>query len=181
MKSWKLFHSLITVFLFIVFFSAIRVVKAQDDFDPNLQKALDSVVAQRNETQDAMRKLRNKLKGSSTIPFTPEDPALRQRFGQTFNEIGGKFNQIISAAKDGDTAAISTAQSNIQDGVNINLGFIREATITLEVGFQPLDKDQLVEAWKTILQASQTLDRKHRKKLYKYLKENVKWKMWSEI
>lgn len=181
MKIQSLFRVFLPAVLFIIFLSSMCPAQTNTGFDPALQKALNSVVTQKDQTQRALGTLRNKLRGNfNSIPAVPEDPALRG-FVRSYDTIAEIFNKIIATTKNGDAAAVSATQNSISTGVSINHGFIRDAIIKLEVSFPQIDTAALTESWQMILQSSQTLDKKNKKKLYKYLNENAKWKMSKEL
>ena len=91
------------------------------------------------------------------------------------------FNRAIQAVKDNDLAAISTALNDVGSSVRLNRVWIENLNGDSSDKFPALDENKVSDAWKTILQASQTLDDKHKKKLSKFLRKKAIWHPQNEI
>ena len=54
MKNWKHINKLIWITSFIFLLNVLCEAQEKSDFEPSLQQALDTVIAQRNETESAL-------------------------------------------------------------------------------------------------------------------------------
>src|ERR1035437_1126927 len=167
MKKMKSYCVSLALPLLISFFGTCQA-SGKPRFDPALQTALDVVVAQKNETEQAVRKVRKALDAS-------EAP----RFITGYLDMTDEFNKAVEIVKTGDKTPSS--QPAIRDSVRLNRVWIENIMRTFPGKFDPIDEILVDYAWTAIFTASQTLDKKGKKNLSKYLEKNAKWKTWSAI
>ena len=163
----------VSVAVSVIVFDSTSLDHDKPEFDPTLQNALDAVVAQKNETESAIRQIRKEL-----------DPTTAGRFAPGYEDLTDTFNQTIESIKTGNAATIPAAQTEIRNSVRLNyvwLEAVKQTNETFAARYSSVDETAVAEAWKTIAQASQTLDKTHKKKLSKYLEKNARWKTLPEI
>lgn len=143
------------------------------DFAPALQNALDVIATQKNETESAICQIREEL-----------DPATAGRFASGYDAMTEAFNQTIESIIIGDAPTISAARTEIRNSVKLNrvwLEAIKQTNEKFSAKFASVNESAVAEAWKTIVQASQTLDKTHKKKLSQHLEKYARWKTLSEL